>query len=354
MRDAPAYDLEAAVVGCLLGAAVGDALGLPREGLAPQKARRLFGEEMRHRFVCGHGMVSDDTDHAAMTALALLEGPASPEDFARKLARRLRWWFAALPGGVGLATARACLRLWCGVSPERSGVFSAGNGPMMRAPVIGVACATDLERMRAYVRASTRLTHTDPKAERAAFAVALAASYRLRHGDAEPPAPAVLAEMAELLPDADDELQAVLHRAADPAPLDGRWPKGPGGYAYDTLLAVLHTWLNHPGRLPQALTTAILLGGDPDTIGAILGGIAGANLGSERIPAAWVAGICEWPRSMAWLRRLGLALAASTAGDATARPPRYFAPGVLPRNAAFLALVLAHGMYRLVRTGSCR
>jgi ADP-ribosylglycohydrolase len=31
-----------AIIGCLLGTAVGDALGLPYEGLSPQRQRRLF------------------------------------------------------------------------------------------------------------------------------------------------------------------------------------------------------------------------------------------------------------------------------------------------------------------------
>ena len=42
--------------GCLLGLMVGDSLGLPREGLSPARAERLFGRELRHRFVFGCGM----------------------------------------------------------------------------------------------------------------------------------------------------------------------------------------------------------------------------------------------------------------------------------------------------------
>ncbi|MEP2308217.1 ADP-ribosylglycohydrolase family protein, partial [Rhodopirellula bahusiensis] len=32
-----------AIVGCLFGTAVGDALGLPYEGVSPQRAERLLG-----------------------------------------------------------------------------------------------------------------------------------------------------------------------------------------------------------------------------------------------------------------------------------------------------------------------
>jgi hypothetical protein len=38
--------------------------------------------------------------------------------FQRALAWNFRWWFAGLPGGVGLATAKACLKLWIGFHKE--------------------------------------------------------------------------------------------------------------------------------------------------------------------------------------------------------------------------------------------
>src|SRR5438128_9311927 len=114
-------------VGVLLGMAVGDAIGLPREGLSARRALRLFGPPpLRHELILGRGMCSDDTEHACMTVQALLHSRGEPGAFARSLAWRLRWWIAALPAGVGLATLRACVKLWLGFSPSRSGVRSAG------------------------------------------------------------------------------------------------------------------------------------------------------------------------------------------------------------------------------------
>jgi len=49
---------HAAIVGSLLGTAVGDALGLPYEGLSPRRAERMLGTPDRYRFVPGRGMVS--------------------------------------------------------------------------------------------------------------------------------------------------------------------------------------------------------------------------------------------------------------------------------------------------------
>ena len=76
---------------------------------------------------------------------------------------------------MGLATARAILKLWIGRDPRNSGVFSAGNGPAMRAGLLGLV-AKDDEELRALVSASTRITHTDPRAERAALLVAVVGS----------------------------------------------------------------------------------------------------------------------------------------------------------------------------------
>lgn len=163
-----------AFVGCLLGTAVGDALGLPYEGLSRRRAMRLWGTPDRMRFVFRYGMISDDTEHACMVAQSLLETGNELTPFGPPLAWRLRWWFAGLPAGTGLATARACLRLWLGASHEKSGVHSAGNGPAMRAGILGVALEDERE-LREFVRVSTRLTHTDIKAEYGALAIAIAA-----------------------------------------------------------------------------------------------------------------------------------------------------------------------------------
>lgn len=146
-------DLDERARGMLRGLAVGDALGLPREGLTPVRARRRFGDELRHAFLLGRGVVSDDTEHAFMTGQALLASRLDPRRFARSLGWRLRGWSACLPPGIGLGTLRACVRLWLGCSPARSGVCSAGNGPLMRAPVIGFA-VTDDDRRRGAVEST--------------------------------------------------------------------------------------------------------------------------------------------------------------------------------------------------------
>ena len=125
----------------LLGTAVGDALGLPYEGLTAERGRKLLGYPDRFRFLPGRGMVSDDTEHACIVAQCLIASAHDDGVFEAELARRLRRWFLAMPAGIGRATLRSCLKLCIGFGPARSGVFSAGNGPCMRAPILGAGFA---------------------------------------------------------------------------------------------------------------------------------------------------------------------------------------------------------------------
>jgi len=128
-----------------------------------------------HNFLFGRGMVSDDTEHTCMVAQSLIVSSGEVSTFTTDLAWRLRFWLLGLPGGIGYATLKAILKLWLGFKPEHSGIFSAGNGPAMRSAIIGVCYGNDSQKLRELVKPSTRLTHTDPKAEFGALAVAIAA-----------------------------------------------------------------------------------------------------------------------------------------------------------------------------------
>ncbi len=337
-----------AVLGCLVGTAVGDAIGLPYEALSRRRGARLLGPPDRHRFVFGRGMYSDDTEHTIMVAQALCaSGAADADRFRRDLARRLRWWLLGMPAGVGGATLRACAKLWLGFPLAKSGVFSAGNGPAMRSAVVGAAL-DDLRQVRGIVAASSRLTHTDPKALFGALAVAVAAWSAKRQ---LPDGAAYLARTRDLLDDpAAGELLRLLAAAVDgaaggepTAAFAGRLgcPRGVSGYVYHTVPVAIHAWQRHPASFEAAVRGAVECGGDTDTTAAIVGGIVGSGVGAGGIPAPWVNGLLEWPRGVAWLERLARSLEAQNAAGPARVPPRA-GPAVFPRNLLFLAVVLCH------------
>ncbi|MBC8298944.1 MAG: ADP-ribosylglycohydrolase family protein [Pelagibacterales bacterium] len=49
--------------GCLIGAAIGDSVGLPYEGMSSSTGKKLFGLPNKQKLLFGLGMVSDDTEH---------------------------------------------------------------------------------------------------------------------------------------------------------------------------------------------------------------------------------------------------------------------------------------------------
>jgi ADP-ribosylglycohydrolase len=305
-------------------------------------------------------MVSDDTEHTCLTGQALLRAPHDAAAFARALAWGLRFWLLGLPAGTGRATLRAVVKLWLGFPPSRSGVWSAGNGPAMRAAILGICLGHDRERLRAFVRASSRVTHTDPRAERGAFLVALAAHHGAIHGPHALRARGFFQEVREAMPDVDDELRSLLGQVEDHL---GRGAsaeeladalglrRGVSGYVYHTVPVALYSWLRHPGEFRQAVEEVIALGGDADSTGAVVGALAGATAGAGGIPGEWLGGLLEWPRSVRWMRRLAARLAerfAAAAEPAGHRPLLLFWPGLLARNLLFLTAVLAHAFRRLL------
>src|SRR2546421_292743 len=108
------HQREDAIVGCLLGTAVGDALGLCAEGMSRRRQLRFYPRLDGPRFVFGRGMVSDDTEHTCMVAQALLAAGGDVRAFVRSFAWRLRFWLLGLPAGTGRATLRAVVKLWLG------------------------------------------------------------------------------------------------------------------------------------------------------------------------------------------------------------------------------------------------
>jgi len=89
-------------------------------------------------------------------------------------------------------------------------------------------------------------------------------------------------------------------------------------------------------------------GGDSDSTAAIVGGILGCGLGKEGIPAEWLGGLCEWPRTVVWMECLAEQLHEVQVSGQHAKPLRLSPFGILARNIFFLGVVLTHGFRRLL------
>lgn len=334
-----------ALLGCLLGTAVGDALGLPTERLSRERVAAMkMGAG--HRFVLGRGMFSDDTEHTLMLAAALIEHGDDAADMQRSFAWKLRWWLLALPAGVGISTAKSILRLWMGFPASRAGVQSAGNGGAMRSAIVGVVFCDDTTKRREFALAACRVTHRGPRAEESALLVAEASALAVRNA----PAREILAALEPLIQSEEMRMRFVALKAclkegisvAHYAEKIG-CSHGVSGFAPNTVAVALYAWQRHRGDFAEAVRAVIACGGDTDTVAAITGGICGAEAGERGIPSPWIDGIWEWPRSISHIRRVARALA-----DGTRQAPSLFWPAISLRNLLFLVIVLLHGFRRLL------
>lgn len=329
--------IQYSLYGSLLGGAVGDAYGLTYEGIKPKRLAKLFRQDNHYHLIplIHGGMVSDDTEHAVMTVQAFISSGGDVETFKKSLKWRLVLWLLALPAGIGMATGRAIFKIMLGFST--TGVYSAGNGVAMRASVLGVLCA-DLDELKAFIHASSVITHTDPKAEQGALAVALLAWIECYHPDwaVVQSREFLVKQLAEHL--GDNELLTLI---------DTYQPneKGVLGYIYDTVPAVIQTWLHYRDNPVQGLNHLIALGGDTDTTGAIFGGIVGVRYGEqmfEQVSGTW----CEPILTPKYFEKLSHQVKQESSSQNFAQIWQY--PVTLLRNLLFLAIVLVHGFRRIL------
>lgn len=269
-----------------LAFAAGDAFGAPWEGSSPEDLREADLASVPRREDWPRGATSDDTAQLILTARVL----CSPQ---RDLQRRFMELLASeLPRmrGAGPTTTRA-VRRW-----QESGLLGARdggtNGAAMRALPIGWATPVDaVEERRRWVLAISRATHGAPGALIAAGAIAAMGSWSLEAASSEAVCEAGCAEALALR----EALQADVDGEILQAAAEGSWTPPAGGVSLDameTLAAVLHV-LRRTAGLADGIETAIRLGGDTDTVAAIVAGILGSR-GADPAELPWI-GLVQLP-----------------------------------------------------------
>jgi ADP-ribosyl-[dinitrogen reductase] hydrolase len=274
--------------GCLIGLAVGDAVGTtvefkPRGSFAPVKDMAGGGP-----FSLPAGAWTDDTSMALCLATSLVEKRGF--DALDQMQRYLRWredgYLSSIGRcfDIGNATTAALSRFKHSGDPY-SGAddpHSAGNGSIMRLAPVSMFFAGDPQAAITYAVESSRTTHAAQEcldACRLFAAILLAALAGADKGTVLFGPHAVLAEGAALGP----KLQVIAegaYRSKDAQQIRG------SGYVVDSLEAALWSfWRTENFR--DAILTAVNLGDDADTTAAVCGQIAGAFYGESGIPGHW-------------------------------------------------------------------
>jgi ADP-ribosylglycohydrolase len=291
--------------GCLLGQAIGDALGAPVEGYSPASIRKHYGYIAD--FLQDRPVGTDDTEYAVLNALILLEyGLDLDEDDLLDVWRR--WLMAPDSGfkGGGFSDVIAMHNLRHGLRPPASGRFNQhglSDGLAMAVGPVGVACAGDPERA-AEVAALIGAVTNGRDGIHAGQAVAAGVAVAMAGAD-----PAAIVEAAMAVLRRDCWTYRALARAVEIA-AGGHEPEAAHATLHESIAVSYFPWadiapeatalafgafLIANGRYREAVTGAVNQGRDADTIGAIAGALAGAYSGVEAVPAQWRARIGPVP-----------------------------------------------------------
>lgn len=273
----------AAIAGALTAYACGDALGLAWESRAPAAVDRNRAVEIPARPGWPRGSTSDDTALTLLVAEHLVGqgGAGEPADLLRTLVERAE----SIPG-LGPSTIAAIRHFRRHGRPPAEG--GRTNGAVMRALPIGWATPADAAQLRRrWVSALSSVTHPSPVSQAAACVAAACASWAMTGADGQALLAAAAREAAALCTTGLDASLEDLVREIE----EGAWTPPAAGISLDpleTLGAVLHCVTTTP-TLESALLTAVGLGGDTDTVAALVGGIVGCRLTTEQVRSelAW-------------------------------------------------------------------
>jgi ADP-ribosylglycohydrolase len=304
--------------GCILGLAIGDALGHPTEFVrSVAEIRERWGE----RGVVGFqptarhpaGTFTDDTQMSIAVLRALVRaGHGDLDGLMGTMAAEFVAWSRSphndrAPGGTCL---RGCRSLEHGVRWREAGVAdSKGCGAAMRAAPVGLFLAEDVDALVRVAAAQSALTHRHPTAIASSVAAAAAVAHVLREGKLDGilsftrdcvarlstsllvesgctrqlaesiGTSEMLAALADLEARRDEESSDVC------ALLGGAWV---GEEAVACALWCVLRGRCGNGDFRDAVLRGANSSGDSDSIACIAGSVVGALVGVQGIEPAWV------------------------------------------------------------------
>ena len=296
----------------LLGAAAGDAFGVPyeflfREQIANMPLERMIGCDddnvpgSRWGGMIPAGAWSDDTSMsvAVMEAISDSDGII---DYDAIMHAFERWWndgaYASIsfPFGLGGTVSAAMQRYQGGRADPLAcggrGVRDNGNGALMRAfpfALYGIAHQYDANAMARLMSDSSSITHGHDISKMSCF---------------------IFAEFLRICAEERDPHQALAHicsldysrwfsrkavktlaRATSPAIAHlTRDDIRESGYVVDTLEGALHgIFVGHRGNgFADTILESVRIGYDTDTTACVAGAIAGALYGADSMPDQWM------------------------------------------------------------------
>jgi ADP-ribosyl-[dinitrogen reductase] hydrolase len=250
-----------------MGLAIGDALGSPAEFKEPGEFEPIT--DMRYSGVwrIPAGYWTDDTSMAICLAESIIEhGEIRHVDI---LERFCRWYQLGENSSTGRCfdignTTRKALTAWINRGDSKGAptdAWESGNGSIMRLAPVAVKWFRDLDMLQSAARAQSMVTHASESCLNGCEELATLLGRAIRGEDV----------MTELRSFANLQINGVPNT----------------GYVVDTMIAA--KWaVGATDNFDDAVLSAVNLGGDSDTIGAVAGQIAGAIYGVSSIRPSWI------------------------------------------------------------------
>lgn len=284
--------------GCLLGLSIGDALGMPFEGWRPAMiVNKLGGRVSRFEPNKDRGLKAgqwtDDTKMALQLARSIIrkKGAFDPDDAARAYEA---WFDSGDLRGIGATIAESILKLKSGVpwnESGRKGELAAGNGTAMRAAPLGLLNCTNISKLKEDSKNDALITHNNEEAVAGSRAVNFFVARGASGAGFSEARPKLIDECVDFIGPC--RLASNLLRAKEL--LKDGLPSGTalqtlgtGGYVVESVAGAVFCFLKTPDRFDETVISAVMGGGDTDTLAAIAGAISGAWNGTWALPKNWV------------------------------------------------------------------
>jgi len=289
MRDVHKRKLRLKFLGCLVGTAIGDALGARREGRGMSRSEDVvsLAEKLEQL------IYTDDTHMTIGIAESLIESKGfNGEHMAQTFIKNYEAepWRGYGPGPPRIFGMIKSGEAWYSAANRLYRGGSFGNGSAMRVAPIGLLYSRSLEKLREIAYQSSSITHSHELGKEGAALQACAVALALNTpSDEDIDREAFLSRLQNFI-----QNRLYKGKVAQIRKLLGEQDKakvvavlGNGIEAPRSVPTAIYCFLRQPQSYKDTVIYAISLGGDTDTIAAMAGAISGAYLGIEAIPSEW-------------------------------------------------------------------
>ncbi len=275
--------LESRFAGCMIGSAIGDALGV---SIAISQPEALESDRIRF-----HGRWTDDTH----MMIGLAESLIKNKGFDGK---HMAWtfvqnWEKEPWRGYGPGPPNVFRMMKSGVPWNKAanqlygGGGSYGNGAAMRVAPVGLLYYDNPARIREVACNTAEITHTHQLGKEGAAIQAYAVALAMQTENLEPKK-----FLQRIIAFSEDKIfTEKLKKAAGLLSTENKGTisqsLGNTVEAFNSVPTAIYCFARNPSNHTEAVLYAASLGGDIDTIGAMTGAIAGAHLGERGLSTSW-------------------------------------------------------------------